>query len=261
MNILLSINEKFLSLTKNCISSMIRFDEDFDFYILHHDISLESQQDMMATFPNQRFHFIYVDESTFSSFPISNRYPLEIYYRLFASDLLPQDLDRILYMDVDIVVIQSLKELYDTDFEGNAYCACTHVDVMMTKINSKRLKMEETNPYINTGVLLMNLEMLRKIVNREHILSFVEQNKNRMILFDQDVLSALYGDKTKLLDYRYYNLSDRMVNVYNMKHPTEKIDLDWIREHSVIIHYCGRNKPWSDRYKGNLGIFYKELMD
>lgn len=260
MNILFSINQKFISLTKLCISSMIRFDTDFTFYILHHDLSYESQREIIDSFPSQQFHFIFVTEESFSSFPVSNRYPLEIYYRLFASNLLPNTLDRVLYMDVDIVVINSLRNLYYTDFEDNAYCACTHVNEGLTKFNSLRLKIENTVPYINTGVLLMNLEKLRKIVNSTEILEFVNKNKNRMILFDQDVLTALYGNKTKILDYRLYNLSDRMLSLYNIKHPNEKIDIEWIRKNSVIIHYCGRNKPWKENYMGSLGIFYSELV-
>ena len=42
-------------------------------------------------------------------------------------------------------------------------------------------------------------------------------NKKNLVLFDQDVLTALYGDKTKLVDYRKYNLSERMMNFYNLR--------------------------------------------
>ena len=36
------------------------------------------------------------------------------------------------------------------------------------------------------------------------------------------------------------------------------LDLQWVREHSAIIHYCGRNKPWKNGYAGRLDVFYKE---
>ena len=36
------------------------------------------------------------------------------------------------------------------------------------------------------------------------------------------------------------------------------MNLDWVREHSAIIHYCGKNKPWKEKYIGSLGIFYYE---
>ena len=46
--------------------------------------------------------------------------------------------------------------------------------------------------------------------------------------------------------------------LYLMHSPFEKVlDLDWVRAHSIVIHYCGRNKPWKENYIGNLDVFYK----
>ena len=224
MNILFSINSKYIFLAKSCIKSMLRFDESFNFYILHHDLTIDNQNDLINTFKNCSFHFIEVNEDEFKEFPISSRYPLEIYYRLFASLLLPIDLDRILYLDVDIIVINSLKELYNIDFEDNAYIACTHVGEGMMKVNSIRLGLDNDKPYINTGVL-----------------------------------TALYGDKTKIVDYRKYNLSERMYGFYNLRYPKNKMTMDWVRKNTVIIHYCGRNKPWNSTYLGQFDCFYNEI--
>ena len=187
MNILFSINAKIIDLTKICIRSIVRFDKNIDFYILHHDLNSEHMDDLRNAFLGCTFHFIEVKEEEFKEFPISSRYPLEIYYRLFASDLLPATLDRILYLDVDIVVIQSLKELYNMNFEDNLYIACSHVSENMTHLNAKRLGLNEDVPYINTGVLLMNLELLRKQLNKQDILNYVNTYKKKLVLFDQDV--------------------------------------------------------------------------
>lgn len=261
MNILFSINAKFMDLTKICIRSIVRFNKDIDFYILHHDLNQEHMDDLRNSFLRCTFHFIEVKEEEFKEFPISSRYPLEIYYRLFASDLLPKTLDRILYLDVDIVVIQSLMELYNMDFERNLYIASSHVNERMTHLNAKRLGLKEDVPYINTGVLLMNLELLRKQLNKQDILNYVNAYKKNLVLFDQDVLTALYGDKAKLVDYRKYNLSERMMNFYNLRNPKSRIDLDWVKKNSVIIHYCGRMKPWNGKYIGCLDCFYRELEE
>ena len=259
MNILFSINSKYIFLAKSCIKSMLRFDESFNFYILHHDLTIDNQNDLINTFKNCSFHFIEVNEDEFKEFPISSRYPLEIYYRLFASLLLPIDLDRILYLDVDIIVINSLKELYNIDFEDNAYIACTHVGEGMMKVNSIRLGLDNDKPYINTGVLLMNIDYLRKNLNKTDILNYVNKYKSRLVLFDQDVLTALYGDKTKIVDYRKYNLSERMYGFYNLRYPKNKMTMDWVRKNTVIIHYCGRNKPWNSTYLGQFDCFYNEI--
>ena len=130
---------------------------------------------------------------------------------------------------------------------------------MLTRINQIRLKSEKAEVYANTGVLLMNLPVLRETVNMQEISEYVHEHMESMILPDQDILAALYGDKIKLLDTLLYNLSDRVMNIHNTAHPHHKIDLPWIRENTVVIHYCGRNKPWKDDYIGELGVFYEEF--
>lgn len=259
MNILFSINAKFVPLTKICIQSILRFDSNIDFYIFHHDLTEENKQDLQGSFTSCTFHFMRIDEKIFEGFPISSRYPLEIYYRLFASSILPDNLNRILYLDVDIVAIRSLKELYTMNFDGNAYIACSHVNENMTHMNAKRLGLKKDVPYINTGVLLMNLQLLRTIWDKNAILNYVNANKKKLVLFDQDILTALYGNRTKIIDYKKYNLSERMLNIYNLRNPQNRIDLDWVKKNSVIIHYCGRMKPWNGKYIGCLDCFYKEL--
>jgi lipopolysaccharide biosynthesis glycosyltransferase len=61
----------------------------------------------------------------------------------------------------------------------------------MTHLNAKRLGLKEDVPYINTGVLLMNLELLRKQLNKQDILNYVNAYKKNLVLFDQDVLTEI----------------------------------------------------------------------
>ena len=58
-----------------------------------------------------------------------------------------------------------------------------------------------------------------------------------------------------------YNLSDRMLAFYNSNPKHEKLDLEWIRKNTVILHYYGRQKPWKENYRGILDVFYRELKD
>ena len=81
-----------------------------------------------------------------------------------------------------------------------------------------------------------------------------------LVLPDQDILSALYGDKVKLLDTLRFNLSDRIMNLYNAQHIHHKIDIKWVRQNTVIIHFCGNNKPWNPGYTGKLGSIYREQL-
>lgn len=127
----------------------------------------------------------------------------------------------------------------------------------LTKVNQARLGVEEEVPYVNTGILLMNLPPLREKLRLSDIRDYANAKKHAFILPDQDILTALYGTKIKLVDTMRYNLSDRILDFYNADPRNEERDLDWVRKNAVIIHYCGKNKPWKDSYAGELGVFYQ----
>ncbi len=41
----------------------------------------------------------------------------------------------------------------------------------------------------------------------------------------------------------------------------KNINLKWVTDNSAVIHYCGRNKPWKENYKGFLDVFYKQYSE
>lgn len=261
MNILFSINRSFIPFLTSCLKSIVKNGgaEHYSVYIFHTDLSMDDQKKITGPFVQTvRFHFISVDKRLFDGFPTFKRYPLQIYYRLAAPLLLPKDMDRILYLGVDTVVINSLISLYHSSFDGAYFMACTHAKQFLTKVNQLRLGLDSGTPYVNSGVMLLNLSALRKTVSMDDIRRFAREKREFLLLPDQDILTALYGKRVKLLDSMIYNLNDRVLNLYNANPANEKIDLDWIRKNSVVIHYFGRNKPWKENYRGILNIFYLE---
>lgn len=264
MNLLFCINQKFQPLLLQCLRSIARKggEPEYDAYILHSDLGETDRAAIQAQAPGCfRIHFVAVDPKEFDGFPESKRYPRQIYYRLAAPLLLPETLDRILYLDVDTIVINPLREFYDTDFEGSGYIACTHIREALTKFNDHRLKVPENSPYVNTGVMLLNLPKLRGCLTMEAIKETALKKVDSFLLPDQDLLTVLHGDLIKLADTQRYNLSDRILNLYNMAPNRPKHDEAWVRQNAVILHFCGKNRPWLPHYVGTLGVFYRELVE
>lgn len=264
MNLLFAINHNFTGLLCKTLFSIAKNGgaEHYEAYILHSDLTENDRNTIENTAPELlSCHFIPVDESIFQGFPESERYPKQIYYRLAAPLLLPETLDKILYLDVDLVVINSLQELYHSDFEGNYYIACSHTDEFLTKFNQLRLGVEDGVPYINTGVMMMNLPLLRRHLDIDKIRTAAQKKMHSFLLPDQDLLTLMHGEHIKLVDTMRYNLSDRLLTFHNMDPRNEKLDLDWVRKNAVIIHYFGKNKPWKEHYKGILDVLYHENTD
>ena len=263
MNLLFAINGGYIPTFLNCMRSVLLHGgaSHYEVFILHSDLTDGDEADIRAALPDVGLHFVFVDPAMFDGFPESKRYPRQIYYRIAAPLLLPDTLERILYLDADTIIINPLTTLYTTPFGDAYFMACTHTRKLLEKLNAARLGMDEAAPYINTGVLLYNLPALRADLDMERVRVFADEKQDVFLLPDQDILTALYGDRVHLLDSMVYNLSDRILALHNAQLLAEPVDLDWVRTHTVIIHYCDRLKPWKPHYVGVLDVFYHELMD
>lgn len=263
MNLLFAINKGYVE-QLNILLTSIQYsnnEENFDVYVLHKNLNKNDKEYIEQGLENNiRINYIKIPKSEIDNFPVyEKRYPVEIYFRLYASKYLPQHIDKILYLDADIVVINKLNELYNMDFEDKYYIAATHIRKLLHKFNEIRLNIKEDEPYINTGVLLINLSELRKIDIEHKVIRFINKNKKILMLPDQDIISGIFGNKIKIIDGLKYNLGDRDLRKYNLNNPNNKITLRWICKNTVIIHYYGRNKPWKENYIGKLGVFYNKF--
>ncbi|GLH65292.1 glycosyltransferase family 8 protein [Parageobacillus sp. G301] len=264
-HILVTLNSNYIPPLKVLMNSLFcNNHKPFSFYLLYSRIP-EMEVESLKRFVEQQGHRlipIYVDPQLFADAPVFRHYTSEMYYRLAAHQFLPQELDRVLYLDPDIVAINPIDDLYYMDFEGNMFIAAehTHSTKVANLFNKLRLKTPNAKGYFNTGVMLMNLQLMRKEVRLEDIYQFIRENRFKLVLPDQDVLNGLYWDKIKPVDCYRYNYDARYYDMIQLL-PNPKHDLHWIQENTVFIHYCGKDKPWKGNYKGELGLFYKQYSD
>ena len=260
-NVLVTLDRNYLKVLRTMLYSLSQSDSTgiFTVYVAHNSLTEDDFAALQAVLPRTELIDVPLSEEMFQDAPISDRYPKEMYYRLFAAQYLPQELDRILYLDPDLVVINSLRSLYEIDFGDNLFAAASHIESRTFKnFNRRRLHLSEQARYINSGVMMMNLSLLRTQQDPQQIYQFIEEHKNTLLLPDQDVVNALYADRTIFLDPLIYNLGEKYLRLKNLHLPTEeKLGIDWVRQHTAIIHYYGRNKPWKDGYHGKLGVFYE----
>ena len=262
-DILYCINHSYTGLLMTNLYSLKRSSGlgRLDVHVIHRDLDETDMRRIRALEDgNTSISFIRFDAGLLKGSPTTSRYPLEIYFRLFTPILLEKNIDRILYLDVDTICINSLVELYNTDIEDYYFAGCTHTKRMLTRINAIRLGMGSGSKacYINTGVMLMNLSRLRSEWDPDRIFAFIRDRGQTFVLPDQDIIMALYGSRIRLLDTLRYNLSDRILRLNNISMDSRRMSLDDVRRQTCLIHYCGRSKPWKEHYMGRLGVFYYE---
>lgn len=205
--------------------------------------------------PRVRLSLCRVDEPIIHAAPSSRRYPLTIYDRLFAAFYLPESLDRILYLDPDLVVIRPLDQLWSLPLGNHLYAAASHLGKAGDIFNSVRVDAEKVVPYFNSGVLLMNLAALRAEQDPQKVVAYIANHWESLLLPDQDILTGLYGKRIIPIDPYIYNMTERLLTRAALR-PQSEVNAQWVLENSCIVHYIGRNKPWKPHYHGKLGGLY-----
>lgn len=188
--------------------------------------------------------FYDVDFSSIKDFPITKKDHLSLaaYLRLFMPKLLPVDLNKVLYLDCDLLVVDSIKELWNTDLENNSIGVVEErgpFDIESPKV----LKYPVEYSYFNSGVMLVNLKKWRENALYERAMKFISANKELIMLHDQDVLNALLYKERKFISIRW-NLMDFFL--FARPDVQERRLLDWklAIQRPAIIHFTGKRKPW-----------------
>ena len=172
----------------------------------------------------------------------TKEWPEEAYFRLFMTKVLPEGIERILYLDADIIVNKPLYDFYFMDMQGYELVGCRDFStVLQEEFQDKRrelfaqLKKDRDFVYINSGVILMNLSALRERDIVEEYLSTMREQEGRLLAPDQDIINLVHWKKTGLLDEFRYDFFNAC-----LKGGKE----GEVRQYVSIIHYGGPSKPW-----------------
>lgn len=252
MNILISVNEGYLEHAKTMLFSVkINTSESVDVYMLNHALSPNLIEDF-RNYLNKydiTLHVLDTSDTGLDDMPIvKSHFSIEMYYRIIAQFILPKELDRILWLDADLVAIKDLSPFYNQDLDDNfmAVCADLHYDSDEVAQIKEKVGIAPENIYFNSGVLLLNLPKLRQETDMNNILQCCSDLRNKLSYPDQDILNFLYQGKVKYCDQKVYNYQ-----VLDSK----KIEKS-IEEKAVIIHYTGFWKPWKIRFIVNASKHY-----
>ena len=198
---------------------------------------------------------IAVEPTLFENAPTSKRYPKEMYYRLLSPLILPRQVERVLYLDPDMLIINPLLPLWEQNLGGKVFAAAAHTGLteMANEINQRRLDTE--HEYFNSGVMLIDLKAARSLVTAEDVFRCVGEHEKELILPDQDVFNMLYGKQTLPVGDVLWNYDVRNYAKYLIR-SSGSHDLNWVMDNTAVLHFCGKNKPWHADYKNPFGMLY-----
>ncbi|MFL2051343.1 glycosyltransferase family 8 protein [Leuconostoc mesenteroides] len=222
--------------------------------------ALDKKHSELLTYEHRKLgyelHMIRVDIDVWSSAPTLKQYPAEMYFRLLCGEYLPKTLTRILYLDPDILVINPIKPLWTLDMKDHMIAAASHNGLTGVSQTINNVRFQNKNAYFNSGVMLMDLTKMREKVKLNDIISVIKRHAKRLILPDQDILNYLYSDHILSIPEEIWNYDTRD-NIVHFTKSFGNIDLSWVIENTVILHFCGHPKPWEKRSLNRFAILYQ----
>ncbi|MCU7551297.1 glycosyltransferase family 8 protein [Chitinophagaceae bacterium LB-8] len=175
---------------------------------------------------NNSFHVVQINKKLFEEFFISGHISVATYYRLLIPEMLPTEVQKVLYLDTDIIIKKDIEELWKTDIQK--YCLAAVDEKNVDHV--QRLQLPTVNSYFNAGVLLINVPVWRQLEVTKRGLHLANKYKNQLLAHDQDILNML--------------LLDNWIPLSPKWNQTEGHRLGKLIDDPTIIHFVGF-KPWT----------------
>ena len=273
MNILLASDDNYAPLLGVTIYSLLKNNEnDFNkinIFVLDDGISNRNKDKLYEFSKNFKcdvvLSFIEYDNiGKVLNMDIKATRPLSTFARLFATSLLDDSIDKILYMDCDALVVGSLKELWKTDISG--YDCGAVLDVAQTYINGF-LNLPKDETYFNSGLLLINLKKWRDNNLEKKFLDFIIKNDGEVFHNDQGVINFICKGNILKLPFKYNILSpffevscDDVFKFYNVDDYYSKDLIEDALKNPVFIHLTQflNGRPW---FTNVIGHPLRKLFD
>lgn len=184
--------------------------------------------------------------------------------RFCLGDLLPLDIDRILYLDCDTLVVGDLKQIYHIDMNNKTLGLC--YDCIRNE-HKRRLNISYSQAYYNSGVILFDLVKWRKNDYTTVFLNQFETIRDYCYLPDQDAINLLFNQEVKLLPMKVNILSQVLFYGYEGNCTVYKLNEKyWYDKQSfveginspLVYHFCGNSfiRPWFRNSKHPLKYKY-----
>ena len=238
INIAYALDDKFTSLAIVSMTSVLENNKenDIEFIILYSNILESSFKlfDIFKKYKNCKIRFVLVDENIFKNFPLASWVTVQAWFRTYLAELCP-DLDKVLYLDCDTLVLADLSELFSIELSNNIIAGVT--DIVGEKSHIKRLNLADKQ-YFNSGVLILNLNLMRKQRVFEKIKDFIK-TYNNVKCPDQDAINKIAENKKLRLNPKYNYMETWELN-YKNDYESEYLRLyNDAKRTPAVVHFVG----------------------
>lgn len=222
-------------------------------YLLGENISDENKL-LLRTISkkyNRKINIIDVPRFKIPKSIVSARWPLSAFTRLFSAQLLPDGIEKILYLDCDTIICGNISPLENWNMEGKIFCG---VKDCVGKTYKRNIGLDGNDAYINAGVLLIDLKKLKNVEMDKSIDKYMAKYEKFISYADQDILNGIFNKETGYLPPKYDVMTIDVAHTYDeiklLRKPVNFYNRDEIADavkNPKIIHYTTNMlvvRPW-----------------
>ena len=248
INVCLACDDNYAKYAGVVIASILHnanSDSNISIYILDGGITSENKEKILSlkSIKDCNIDFVQINDSMFDDYKKIKTHSyitLATYDRLKLPTLLP-NVSRVIYLDCDMAVNSDLKELFNTELGDRAFAGCHDINPKMLETNST---------YVNAGMLVMDLDNMRKANLEEAFLNWTKENVDSITCGDQEIINEVCKEQIVIVDGKW---NTQVIDFVKRSNFSKKPN---------IIHYIAKGKPWhyaSVTYYKNLYIKYLQM--
>lgn len=272
MNILYTCDNNYIWLMGISVISMFENNtglDELNVYLLGDNITEENKH-VLADIGEKYNRIINVFDVPQLDIPnalVSARWPLSAFTRLYAGELLPNYIDKILYLDCDTVITGSISELETWDVSGELFWG---IKDCIGKEYKRNIGIGSDGLYVNAGVLLINLKELRKISIKDKLNIYMSQYEKLINYADQDVLNGAFNGAIGVLPPKYDVMTIAATYTYKeivkLRKPTNYYSEEEVKAaitNPTLIHYTTNMRtirPWFSNTNHPLAEEFRKYM-
>ena len=218
--------------------------------LLSHDFNMEKIEYFESLKEKYDFRINYYNISNIFNKYKKWRYSSTIYFKLLIPLIFP-DYERIIFLDADTLIFKDISEMFNLPFNDNYVLGYPFHTPWMVTINGKHPKI-----YINSGVLLINIDKIRKDNKDFELIKFTKKNSKKLFFPEQDGINYIFHEKIGLLPlkygiYLYGNITEYQKEYsYKLNIKLDLKELEKAIEDPSIVHLCCCNpKVWYNSTK------------
>ena len=182
-------------------------------------------------------------------------YSIATYYRMFLPSLLPETVEKILYLDCDVIVLSDVSELYEMNMSGYGVAAVKDASPY-DSYHRFKMGLALQHSAFCAGVMMINLKYWRENDSQRQLLTYATRQWENVYMQDQDALNFVFRDHWMQLPYKW---GKTPLSIAPIDHSQKWFDIKEYADKPCIYHYAAHAKPWLDVWYPDRRFYWEYL--